>query len=418
MNAPVKVKQGGEPAKTVTAEIHGVRRDLASARDEQLTRVVALVDAMPDRGAADALVAPFRERLAVLRPVRPFNFTRLLFTPLDALIVAPAAWRRGAQTVPRQTLPALAAMVRGGMGPGAQTLETALAQKNAVAASTAGLGKMIWPDAARILAAAPAPERWRAETGLTNEDFASVARLVSTLLAMALDRQIIAEQIANDGIANHTQFAGIVAAALHAPAEIAVVATGMLLGGMTRPDLVLQALDAQSGAPGTSGAVVTERAIDFALEQTLGIAAPALDRLSRLRGGAALLRALDGRPPPAATRRALMQRARDAVEQGCRVTFGKIIDSQFHGVIATLRGAATDDQVASLEQTARELRELETIGRQLGKPAAYRDKLAAILTDVQNSDNLSWADRVRLTELLSNSDAAMAMYRKATQVEK
>ncbi len=412
MNAPVNIVQGMGTAKTANADITGVKRELASARDEQLTRVVALVDAMPDRGAADGLVAPFRERLAVLRPARPPNFVRLLFTPLNALIVAPAAWRRGSQTVPRQSLLALAALVRRGMGARAQTVEALLAQPGGAALPFAKIGEMIWPEAARILAAAGAPERWRAETGLSNDDFTPISRLISTLLGMALDRQIIAEQISRDGIVNHAKLAGIVAASITAPAEIAVVATGLLLVGMPRPDLVLRALDAQSGLSGTSAAAVTERAIDFALEQALSPEAAPLDRLSRLREGAALLRALDARPLPAPNRRALMQRARETIEQGCRGTFTKIAEALFQGTMAKLDGAATDDQVAGLEQTARNLRELEAIGRQLGKPGAYRDKLHAILGDVQNCSNLTRADRVRLTELLSDTETAMAVFRK------
>ena len=74
--------------------LHDVARTLNAARDEQLARVVAVVDALPARGAADTLIAPLRPRLATLRPTRPLNLTRLLFTPLDPLIVPSAEWRR------------------------------------------------------------------------------------------------------------------------------------------------------------------------------------------------------------------------------------------------------------------------------------------------------------------------------------
>jgi hypothetical protein len=53
-----------------------IQTSLAHAADAQIARVVAMVDAMPERGSADALIAPLRPRLAALRPTRPLSFTR------------------------------------------------------------------------------------------------------------------------------------------------------------------------------------------------------------------------------------------------------------------------------------------------------------------------------------------------------
>jgi hypothetical protein len=410
-------------AAGVNAEIRGVRRELASARDEQLARVVAVVDAMPERGEADALVAPFRERLAVLRPMRPLRFTRLLFTPLDPVIVAPASWRRGAQCIPRQTLMAFAATVRSAMGPRAEAIEIALSKLPAqpargAAIPIAKIGKLIWPEAARILAAATVPERWRADTGLSDDDFLPIARLVSALLGVALERQIVAEQIGRDSIVSRANLSSVVTSSLSAPADIAVMATGLLLVGMPRPDLVLQAVDAQSGASANNAMSVTDRAIDFALERTKNIVADPADLLSRfrnVRAGAALLQALAARPPPGANRRTLVQQVRATVDEACRATFTDTADTQLLGTVMRLCGVASDCQVDALEQTARDLRELETIGRQLGRVSGYRDKLQTTLTYVQASESLTLADRVRLTELLADTEAAMALL-KATAV--
>src|SRR5580704_264145 len=88
--------------------IREVARGLAAARDEQILKAVAMVDAMPDRGAADQLIAPLRKRLAHLRPPRPLRFARLLFLPLDPLIVPAARWRIEQPTIPRSAIPSLA----------------------------------------------------------------------------------------------------------------------------------------------------------------------------------------------------------------------------------------------------------------------------------------------------------------------
>src|SRR5689334_24255463 len=91
-------------ARSPKAEIREVARGLASARDEQIMQVVAMVDAMPNRGPADQLIAPLRPRLARLRPPRPLRFARLLFLPLDPLIVPAARWRAEQPTIPRTVI--------------------------------------------------------------------------------------------------------------------------------------------------------------------------------------------------------------------------------------------------------------------------------------------------------------------------
>jgi len=96
--------------------IREVSRDLAGARDEQILKVVAMVDAMPHRGAADQLIAPLRGRLAQLRPPRPLRFARLLFLPLDPLIVPAPRWRPDHGTIPRSAIPSLAAAVATDLG--------------------------------------------------------------------------------------------------------------------------------------------------------------------------------------------------------------------------------------------------------------------------------------------------------------
>ena len=97
--------------------IREVSRGLVQARDEQILRVVTMLDAMPHRGEADQVLAPLRPRLARLRPPRPLRFARLLFLPLDLLIVPAGRWRFEHLTIPRTAIPPIAAMVESALGP-------------------------------------------------------------------------------------------------------------------------------------------------------------------------------------------------------------------------------------------------------------------------------------------------------------
>ena len=109
--------------------LRNLNTELTSARDGQITRVVAMVDALPQRGDADLLIVPLRSRLTQLRLDRPLRFCRLLFTPFDPVIVAGAKWRPGSPTIPRTALEPIAEAVRGELAPLAAEIEAAIAGK-------------------------------------------------------------------------------------------------------------------------------------------------------------------------------------------------------------------------------------------------------------------------------------------------
>ena len=69
---------------------------------------------------------PLRRRLAVLRPPRPLRFVRLLFHPLDPLIVSAGRWRPDQPAIPRTALAPLADCVRGAMPAEASAIEAAI----------------------------------------------------------------------------------------------------------------------------------------------------------------------------------------------------------------------------------------------------------------------------------------------------
>ncbi|WP_144299714.1 hypothetical protein [Elioraea rosea] len=80
---------------------------IATARPEAIRAVVALIDRLPNRGDADALIAPMRPRLTMMRDLvrRPASLGRVLGHPVEDLLVSPDLWRRGSLSVPRSIMP-------------------------------------------------------------------------------------------------------------------------------------------------------------------------------------------------------------------------------------------------------------------------------------------------------------------------
>jgi len=125
---------------------------LARARPEAIRAIVALIDRLPERGEADALIAPVRPRLALMRDVirRPASFGRVLAHPFEELLVPPDAWRRGSLSVPRTAMPAAIAIAAEAL-PEAARREIAARLADATmddAAAIQAAGATLWPAAA------------------------------------------------------------------------------------------------------------------------------------------------------------------------------------------------------------------------------------------------------------------------------
>ena len=83
---------------------------------DKIRRILAVVDDVSNPAVNQALLDPVRHRLASLNPARPLRFARLLFIPLDPLMVAPRDWRPNEPTLPRSILAPVAKAVRAGLG--------------------------------------------------------------------------------------------------------------------------------------------------------------------------------------------------------------------------------------------------------------------------------------------------------------
>ena len=106
-------------------------RMMVDAADSRVIRAVAMADAMISRGPADPspaepFIVPMRQRLTTLRPPQPLRFTRLMFYPLDRLIVPAARWQPGKPAIPRQALMPMARHVRLAMGAEATAIDAGI----------------------------------------------------------------------------------------------------------------------------------------------------------------------------------------------------------------------------------------------------------------------------------------------------
>jgi hypothetical protein len=133
---------------------------IARARPEAIRAVVALIDRMPERGDADALIAPMRPRLMLMRDMirRPASLGRVLAHPIEDLLVPPDAWRRGSLSVPRSVMPVAIALATDALPSRArQDIITRLAGATMDdAPAVSAVGETLWPVAAAAFAEAAA----------------------------------------------------------------------------------------------------------------------------------------------------------------------------------------------------------------------------------------------------------------------
>ncbi len=174
---------GSAEVEAVSAARRQLRGTLAAASDDQLRRIVALLDALPERGAADRLLDGVRHRLVSLGLRRPMNFGRLLFTPLDGLIRderdPPLNW------VPRRALPVLIRTIQTRLGAAGLAVAESCSQiASCDTQAVASLGARLWPAAARMLPPS-APPGW-AETGLPGGAYLGIAAACRSLWRHAL----------------------------------------------------------------------------------------------------------------------------------------------------------------------------------------------------------------------------------------
>ncbi len=405
---------------TAAQSLREVRRGVAEAADAQVLQVVRMVDALSERGATDAVLDPVRPRLRAIQPARPLRFARLLFMPLDPLIVAPKDWRPGTPFLPRTALLVLARAARAIMSASGQQacvdqidrlIEGARTDQAALVRQAGG---MLWPHAASALctlgAGPPAAvleacaKEWQAE-GLVRAELQPVAAALSPILTQALalhDHDHSGVPLADEALLDM----------LTATEPAGVRACGMMLS--------LLVIRVPHAAPALLGAAqklpslrpLAEAAANAALawveadtaDQSRAVCDAASVELIRQT---ALLEALTAQPGSIAARGRVAE-IRHHLLDGCLARFETSLRDQVVGSLAQMPGdpAARDAALDMLEATARTLRRFEVEARRLGGTQKF-DVLVQTAGDaVRLAEGLSDMDRARLIEIMAGPEAA------------
>lgn len=395
-------------AQPATRPVADVQRKLRGAADEKLAQVVALVDAMPARGAADALIAPLRARLAAIDPIRPLSITRLLFRPLDPVITTGPRWRPGTPTVPRTALSSIGDAVIARLGPLASSIQASIAGRNGKQhAIIHQAGAKLWPLATTMLAQMPIPADWGLTTGLPEGCYPEIRANIAAVLhqAVPLSQRThgtvgVDPAPAVTAILNATQ-------AQH-PAGLGIVLAVLLADGVTAAPVLLAAL----AMPGAQVDLAVEHTLDRAQHvlitvlPSVGLAAASFQAAHV----AALLDAIEA-PGVRPALRAHAQRTRQLADEACRSRLLQALEQEFLPKLAASGAELDDAAVTGLESVARGLRRLATAGRRFGAAAVY-DKLlgrTAAGACASISSRLTRMERLRLAELLVGSDAALKL---------
>ncbi|MCC6718153.1 MAG: hypothetical protein IT555_09720 [Acetobacteraceae bacterium] len=393
------------------AEIRALNRHLVSAQDAKILKVVAMVDALPDRGAADSLIAPLRPRLAQLRPSRPLSVTRLMFIPLDPVVVQATDWRRGALTIPRTALPCLARQFIA-LDP---TLSDSVAAEVADA-TTDDLGVIrraggrLWPRAASLLAAAPPPADWAAATSLTAADHRAIRDSVVLALthAPAIAHQLAAERPDPETIADMLKQTAAT------PEAMGMLITLLLHWVPTAASQVLELTSAHSSPIGLAGRTAIEKAVEHvldAIETEQEAPQTGIAGLPRLRRSIALLDELESGSADRPMRAARIAATRARVDAACRGRFQTLLKDSVVGHLAQGLPVAPED-IVNLEVAARDIRSFEHVARRINRSDHYDRQLRAIVTGLApqgGDDQQLRVDRLRLAEILLGPEQAMQM---------
>jgi len=393
-------------------------RELAQAArqasDEQLIKLVTLLDRLPVRGEADTLLQAARPRLRGRMPERPLTVPRLLFLPLDAVLTAPQSWRREAGRVPRTAIAPLTAFLRAAEPVLVAELEAALVgQSVRQVALCASLGARLWPAAARLLAGERLPPPGWPDAGLPAETFPQIAATCSTLWRHGPGLWEL-RLAAGDGPPE-----GMVRPLFRAMAEEGAQVAGLGLSAL----LPFAARPAQLIATVAGLDPALAPAADAALDRylagvtppdggaDLGAAAEAVGRF------VALMEDLDRSVTRDRPRRAqALQGLRAAAAAACAARIAKEADAGLMQPLAALLAAPTvpDAAVEALEGRATALRGLSEAGRRLHpaarQDATFRDVLARLshvaMRLPTGGDGFVRADALRLVQILAGPEVA------------
>ncbi len=381
--------------------LHDLQRNLAHAGDAQVERIVAMVDAMPNRGEADALIALLRPRLAHLRPARPLGFTRLLFTPIDPLVVPAVRWRPGALTVPRSALAPIGTAMRAARPALAEQVDTQVALLTTKdAAGLGATGATLWPEAVAALGKLPRPDGWAA-TGLAEADYAAIIEAIAAVLYVACDIHTLVTSrrpVPDEAVRR------VLGRTVPRGAQALSTVIAVLLARLPNPARLV-ALAAE--ASGVSPPHATDRAVDHALDRVQDVVenvagpgngkTPSLGQAAQDTADIAVL--LAGLEPSASTRpdrkRRIEQLRRDA-DAICRRRFEAALSSEL------MPRLNSPPPAPAVEALARDVGRLAAAGRMLGDSGYYSAMLLTCLPPLR--EPAAAPGQARIAQILAAPD--------------
>ncbi len=403
-----------DPVHGVDPAIKALSGVIAGAADARIKRIVAKVDAMAARGQADALIAPLRTRLGELRPTRPLRFARLLFLPLDPLIVPAARWNATSFLIPRTAIMPMAQVVETALAERAEAIKSAIRTRTTDDTDLISIiGKAFWPEAGAIMASAETSVLWQ-QTGLDQAVFDTLKRRIGAMLRQAPAMDSLCTEAAQGLVPpSRDAIEAMVRPILSAAPDALPMLATLLLTRLPQTAGVLYAIESGSAAAAIKAA--TDQAADHLLGQLGGegeslIAANSLADCGAAAGRVlALLDELDRDDAPAA-RRKQVRLLRQRLDGDCKARFVAGMTMDLLAPMQTLPDQPSAAEVMKLEAAARGLRVLEAKGRPLGSGPAYDKMLtqaADAMREAPDDGGLALTDRVRLLEILAGSDAAM-----------
>ena len=404
------------------SELRGIRQALSNADDHKIRRVVALLDQMPGTTGAHAILDPLRPRLGILRPPRPLRFERLLFIPLDPLIVPAANWRPGAASIPRSALTSIGQTVLTALAGEAAWIEATIAGRDTgdeAVIETAG--NWLWPRAAAILAAPPPPIGWD-RTALPMAVYTALARGIGAALDRTGRLHDLARQAA---IGAQEPDDNAVLSILEGLSADQPEGLGMVVALLLRrlPNAALQLQHLIDSSKGSAQSAALRHAVDKAIDRTLvdmegpaGFDAAIRDASLRCVGQevqriVTLLRDIDSEPD-LARHRSRLKSIRAKLHQACRARFGAGLEQGIAAPLAIATEPVTGVAQTDMETSARELRILHMAARKIGEPAVYDtllDQATEIVRVASEAGVLTPMRQCRLVEILAGPEAAEAL---------
>ena len=399
-----------EPGKrNAFADSRVISSRLATASDQTLTKIVAIVERMANPEVHQRILGPSLPRIKQLRPPRQASLMRLLCLPLSGALVEASQWRRAEGRIPRSAVAPLTEALLVTCGAKAQALSEQLGNARMDDVQVMHrVGGALWQLAAEAAPQMRPGPSWSGN-GLSPADFAAI-----TQFAAALWRHGEPLWKAMGGMAGDSPPETLHAALMGPAGEgrlVLMAAIDTLLQNIASPSLFVIIMDQM---PQQTLSIVEE-----ALRRWVGTTLPELPEENFATGAhlaaeiSIVINALqEPRPGIQVVEAKELATYRRTVSNFCLGTYREVVLVHVIQSLSSLQGSQIDE-LSQIEAMARIARSLEDTGRRLGVPQGYDDirgqaqsQLEALLDKVNNPSAASAMDIARIEEILIGQEAA------------